>query len=173
MKLTHTHSTLLFTLLLTLLVGGFTEVAVAQAAVAPAAGAPSAPTPASDPMGLTALFTLLGALSVATQKLVDIIKGFASKCFEKPTAAAGGKTLEQLTEKYEQKVHLLAAGCGIVTAACSWSAIHRLDAFKAIQNDGGWHIALVFVIGLLASGTSGTWNSINDWLKGLKKPNTP
>ena len=102
---------------------------------------------------------LLVALSIASERLVEIIKGFVPYLNDtKPDAKEEGKRKAIL--------QLLAIVSGIVTAFLAQSAIG--DSFPAaLSGPIG-----VFAIGLLVSGGSGFWNAILSYLlqvKNLKK----
>lgn len=158
----------------------------------PGSGAAAPVVPADPTTGLIALTALIGALSAATQRLVDLVRPWAFWIPAKPspvdpTLTGAGRTEAEAkfatdTESYERRIHVLALICGIVTAFLSWPAIFALDIVKntmpmspsdtsslhALTHGKPWWA--VVLIGLLASSTSGPWNSITDWLKTLKKP---
>lgn len=107
------------------------------------------------PTDITNAVSLLAALSVATERLVEIIKGSI------PWLNLQGKSGNQ--EGWRQAtLHLLAAVCGIVTAYLANSAVQ--GAIPAGWSTGGG----ICVIGLLASGGSGFWNSILSYAKAAK-----
>lgn len=111
-----------------------------------------------DSTKLAAFVALMIALSVATERLVEIIKGFS-----------GYLAKEQTDEKAERIrksiLQIIAVIAGVFTA---WSASGYIPSEIAIPTES-WHI---IGLGLLASGGSGFWNSIATYvlkLKDLKK----
>jgi undecaprenyl pyrophosphate phosphatase UppP len=99
--------------------------------------------------------SILAALSVATERLVEIIKGSI------PWLNTQAKDPNQ--EGWRQaSLHVLAAFAGIVTA---WLANSVISGTIPAQwtTPGG-----IIVIGLLASGGSGFWNSILSYVKATK-----
>jgi hypothetical protein len=135
---------------------------------------------------LTAIIAILITLSIASERLVEIIKGFFPNLNE-----------ENLTGEAEAwrkaKVSILAVICGIVTAFLASPLLAGIfrDLFKdsSCQLFVSWFGALgsnapcgfnlnangllvIFALGLLASGGSSLWNSILEYLlkiKDLKK----
>jgi hypothetical protein len=97
-----------------------------------------------DTTKLTAVISLLVALSVASERLVDIIKGLVPWLNQqRPKATEEGWRKASL--------QLIAVVAGVTTA---WFASPVVPDF--IPNDFTGKLAL----GLLASGGSGFWNSI-------------
>jgi hypothetical protein len=111
-----------------------------------------------DINNLSSTVTLLAALSVASERLVEIVKGFFSfLSTENPDP-----TLERRRKLALQILALLA---GLATALLTKDT----SAVKALIPDS--KLAWV-ALGLLASGGSGFWNSIQTYLakaKELKK----
>jgi len=97
-----------------------------------------------DPTKLTTIISLLVALSIASERLVDIIKGLIP-WLNQPRP----KSVEEGWRK--AALQLLAVAAGITTA---WLANPVVPDF--IPHDFVGKLAL----GLLASGGSGFWNSI-------------
>lgn len=111
-----------------------------------------------DLNNLSSIVTLLAALSVASERLVEIVKGFFGfLSTENPDPA-----LERRRKTYLQILALLA---GLLTA---WLT-KDVKAVKDLIPDS----KLAWIpLGLLASGGSGFWNSIQTYLakaKELKK----
>lgn len=107
-----------------------------------------------DATKLAAFVSLMVALSVATERLVEIIKGqFSLLNCERPDPVAEGRRKSAL--------QLLAVVAGVFTA---WSASPYLPADLARPAES-WQI---FGLGLLASGGSGFWNSIATYVLKLK-----
>jgi hypothetical protein len=107
-----------------------------------------------DLNNVSSVVALLAALSVASERLVEIIKGFIPPLSkENPDPAAEGRRQAML--------HLLAVIAGIVTAWLAGST----GAIKSVVPDTplAW-----IVVGLLASGGSGFWNSIQGYVNKAK-----
>ena len=103
---------------------------------------------------LAAIVGLLVALSVASERLVEIIKG----------------VIPWLTGKHEDKTkegwrralnQLLAVGAGILTAYVARPVI-PLEALPATNT------LAIIALGLLASGGSGFWNAVLTYVLQLK-----
>lgn len=99
--------------------------------------------------------SLLAALSVATERLVEIIKG-SIPWLNAPAGDAKQEGWRQAA------LHVLAAVAGIVTAWMANSVI--TGTIPGQWSTGGG----IIVIGLLASGGSGFWNSILSYVKATK-----
>lgn len=108
-----------------------------------------------DAAKLTAIVTLILALSVASERLVEIIKGFIPVLDK--TNTLDGKA-EARRRSYLQ---ILAVLSGILTAFLAQDYIPKeiADSMK------GWSI---FGLGLLASGGSGFWNSVLTYVTKVK-----
>ena len=116
-----------------------------------------------SPTELSAVVGLLAALSVASERLVEIIKGIFPSLDQTKTDA-GQESRRKLT------LHGLAILAGIATAFASSSAFP--DAVKNLLPQGLTgiqHWTGTVVLGFLASGGSGFWNSILDYVNKLKK----
>ena len=99
-----------------------------------------------DTTKLTTVISLLIALSIASERLVDIIKGlipWLNQQRRKPAQEGWRKAALQI----------LAVIAGIITAWLSSAAIP-----KGVGIPDDW--TGTFALGLLASGGSGFWNSI-------------
>ena len=96
----------------------------------------------------------MGALSVASERLVEIVKS-AIPILNQPRPDPRAEGWRQAT------LHLLAAGAGVVTTALASTApsINNVVPNKPLA----W-----IVIGLLASGGSGFWNSIQTYVNKAK-----
>ena len=107
-----------------------------------------------DLTNLSSIVTLLIALSVASERLVEIVKGFVLKLNkENPDPAQEGRRKAVL--------QILAVISGLFTA---WLT-KDIAAIKAITPD----TALAWIpLGLLASGGSGFWNSIQTYVAKAK-----
>ena len=107
-----------------------------------------------DSSKLAAFVSLMIALSVATERLVEIIKGqFSYLNCERPDPVGEGRRKSVL--------QLLAVGAGVFTA---WGASPYLPS-EFTGSTESWRI---FGLGLLASGGSGFWNSIATYVLKLK-----
>jgi len=109
-----------------------------------------------DPTKLTTIVSLIAALSVASERLVEIVKGFIPSPWlktENPSVVQEGVRQAVLQG--------LAVCAGIATA---WFASAAIPANVGIPNDWTGKLAL----GLLASGGSGFWNSILTYAKSAK-----
>ena len=107
--------------------------------------------PMIDP--LTEIVALLAALSMASERLVEIIKGLIpSLNQENPNPKKEGWR--------KAAIQFLAVGAGILTAILAYPALDTV--FK--EPGAGTILAL----GLLASGGSGFWNGILTYLKNVK-----
>ena len=103
---------------------------------------------------LSTVVAVLVALSVASERLVEIIKGiipFLSNKNDDPKKEGWRKAILQL----------MAVVAGIVTALLSQSAI------QGILPKWG-EFPEIIALGLLASGGSGFWNSFNTYVLKLK-----
>ena len=112
-----------------------------------------------DTSKLTAIVGLILALSIASERLVEIIKGLIP-CLSQQNRE---KKAEWRRCSYLQ---ILAVGAGILTA---FLAKNYLPTGPVDEPPGVW---AVIGLGLLASGGSGFWNSVLTYLtqvKNLKK----
>ncbi len=103
---------------------------------------------------LTTIVTLLITLSIASERLVEIIKGivpFLNQKKDDPTEEGRRKSALQA----------MAVGAGIVTALLARSVVAEImPAWSSIPG--------LLALGLLASGGSGLWNSVLDYLLKIK-----
>lgn len=108
-----------------------------------------------DPTKLAAFVSLMIALSVATERLVEIAKGLSAFLSKEQTD-------EDLERRRKAALQVLAVVAGIFTA---WSASSYIPSEVAKPTES-WHIV---GLGLLASGGSGFWNSIATYVLKLKE----
>jgi hypothetical protein len=122
--------------------------------------------PISEGLGnLPQVVGVIAALSVASERLVEIVKGFIPPL---------NRTYDTSNREEEKKncirksiLQIMAVVSGIITAFLAKPAIST-----AMPN---WHMNSLWhplALGLLASGGSGFWNSINTYVlqaKNLKK----
>ena len=107
---------------------------------------------------ISSAVSLIGALSVASERLVEIIKGSPLFTFLRLNEKADP---DSKAERWRQvKIHLLSLTCGIVTAYVARESI--TNAFPGGHGE-------VLTAGILASGGSSFWNSITGFMASLKK----
>jgi hypothetical protein len=100
---------------------------------------------------LTKVISMLVVLSVAAERLVEILKGFVFKSLNTVDPDPAREASRQA------KVQLLAVAASLFTAlVVSWT---HLTA---------WKLPTTLALGFLASGGSSLWNSVLGWVKGLK-----
>ena len=108
-----------------------------------------------DINNLSAIITVIIALAIATERLVEIIKGMVPWLDrEKPDAKTEARRRAAL--------QLLAAVGGILVALLAWPVVQSL---VPSQNK----YSTVGALGLLASGGSGFWNSLLSYVGGMKR----
>jgi undecaprenyl pyrophosphate phosphatase UppP len=108
-----------------------------------------------SPTQISNIVSLLAALSVATERLVEIIKG--------AIPWLNNQNKNSTIESWRQvALHVLAAVSGFVSAWMAGSTVSGV--IPASWNHLGGYI----VIGLLVSGGSGFWNSILSYAKASK-----
>lgn len=106
-----------------------------------------------DVTKLSTIIALIVALSVASERLVEIIKGLVPFLNEKNT--------EPKKEGWRKAaLQALAVISGVITAFLARPAIP-----KDIYNPSDWAI---LAFGLLASGGSGFWNSVLIYITSIK-----
>jgi hypothetical protein len=121
---------------------------------------------------LTAIVTLLVSLSVASERLVEIIKSTFFPAWSKEIVAAAGAAADEIgaAEKLEArrkaKIQFLAVLSGIGTAFLAKPAIDSYSSILHLKDGTGWAVIVAF--GFLASGGSGFWNSILGYLLKVK-----
>ena len=102
---------------------------------------------------LTTIVTVLLTLSLASERLVEILKSFFFTSLLKKKEGA-----EEAAR--QAKIQGLAVISGLITAGLAAPVLVKDFEFHYI-----WAIP---VLGLLASGGSGLWNSVLGYLKGVK-----
>lgn len=137
---------------------------------------------------LIAVVTLILALSIASERLVEIIKGFFPGWFTEvpPIEEADAKAVEKAERKRKANVALLAVICGMITAFLAspviltmFRELYGSSACQPLLNLSGSStscmsitingVLLTMAMGLLASGGSSLWNSILEYLLLVKK----
>jgi hypothetical protein len=104
---------------------------------------------------LTAIVSILVALSVASERLVEIIKGL----FSFLNTESSDPTKERLRRVALQALAVVA---GIITALLAHPAIK--DVVPGLSS----HWTGIVALGLLASGGSGFWNAILGYVLNVK-----
>lgn len=106
---------------------------------------------------LATIVTLLIALSVATERVVEIIKSVIPRLdMADPDPKREGLRRAML--------HLLAMVGGVAIATGSWPIVSEVIGRKSEFP----HIPTTLALGLLASGGSGFWNSILSYVVSMK-----
>jgi hypothetical protein len=109
-----------------------------------------------DPNSASSFLAFLFTLSVATERLVEIIKGLL------PSKWLSVKHEDDAKERRRKTLlQILAVGAGIITAWLS-SSFYSADLVKPYSSFN------VVVLGLLASGGSGFWNSLATYVLDVK-----
>lgn len=129
---------------------------------------------------LIAIVTLLASISLASERLVEILKAYLPQhLFQEVPAPAGSPpevvaAAARAEAKRKARVHMLAVLCGIVTAALASPAITNytnLFTDKSHFPQPLSTILIILALGLFSSGGSGLWNSVLEYLlkvKGIK-----
>jgi hypothetical protein len=112
---------------------------------------------AMDITSLTALIALILAMSVASERLVEIVKGFVPSLSKESTDSAA----EARRKAYLQLIAVLA---GVVTAYLARNQISSLKELSGVPQT-----VAVLGLGLLASGGSGFWNAVLGYLTKAKE----
>jgi hypothetical protein len=109
---------------------------------------------------LIELVGILVALSAASERLVDIVKGFITS-LQKPAA----NTTVDPEEEGRRKaiIQLMAVFAGLLTTWLAWPIIG--DMFPGTP---GNNTMVIVGLGFLVSGGSGLWNSILTYLLAIK-----
>jgi hypothetical protein len=103
---------------------------------------------------------ILVALSAASERLVDIAKGFI-KSLQKPAADGTVSPAEEARRK--AIIQAMAVAAGLLTTWLAWPIIGSMFPGTLGNN------ALVIIgLGFLVSGGSGLWNSILSYLLAIK-----
>jgi len=106
-----------------------------------------------DLSNISSIVALLSALSIASERLVEIVKtaiAFLNNKNSKP----------ELEGRRQSLLHILALFAGLTT---TYLASYSESIQKVIPHGPAW-----IVIGLLASGGSGFWNSIQTYVSKAK-----
>lgn len=104
---------------------------------------------------LTAWIAFVAALSVATERITEIVKGFV------PWLTQDKKgPLEELRKAL---IQILAVAIGTLLAALTYG---QMQSALNLQGAPGW---MCFVLGAMASGGSGLWNSALDIVREINR----
>ncbi len=109
---------------------------------------------------IVAIVTLILALSVASERLVEIIKGFVPKLDKKNT------TDDKAEARRCSYIQILAVFSGILTAFLASDYLPT----EIVGTTSGKDLSIVG-LGLLASGGSGFWNSMLTYVTKVKDIN--
>jgi hypothetical protein len=113
---------------------------------------------------LSAVVSMLVVLSIASERLVEIIKGFVPFLNEEQEENLHEDKLNPKRERIRKAcLQLLAVVSGIVTALLTREAIVGIVPDRFNTTSG------IIALGLLASGGSGLWNSILGYANEAKK----
>jgi hypothetical protein len=112
-------------------------------------------------MKITSLLAYVAALSIATERVTELIKRIP-RLSSLLSAHQATKTLEDVRV---MTVHILAIVIGMIICYFFPAALGNVDP------GGGNHpsLAMCFGYGLLASGGSSFWNSTLDTFRGVKQ----
>lgn len=111
---------------------------------------------------LIGLVSILITLSIASERLVEIIKGFIPYL-----------NIEQTDPKAEARrkalIHILSVTSGVITAFLAKPILAGIinELFKSSPPNLD-NFPLILALGLLASGGSGLWNSVLEYLLKIK-----
>ena len=112
---------------------------------------------------LTNATLLIGALSIATERLTEIIKGM---CFPSLITALEDELKES---RRQAKIQILAVLCGITVSLLAHPiTAEYFKVFFVTMPQWLLNFSTIISLGLLASGGSGMWNSILGYIVKLK-----
>ncbi len=101
---------------------------------------------------------LLAALSVSSERLVEIIKGLVPYLNEK-------KTDPKAEGRRKATLQVLAVAAGIATTTLAFAT----NSLPPEALPAGWYSPIgIFTVGLLVSGGSGFWNAILSYVLQVK-----
>ncbi len=109
---------------------------------------------------LTGLLGFLAALSLATERITEVIKGFPFLSRWLAVERAGGSTAEEFRKA---SIHIMAIAVGTVLTALTQD---QLSSMLGLSYSGFW-VYLLF--GAMASGGSGLWNSALDIVREVNR----
>jgi hypothetical protein len=109
---------------------------------------------------LTSLLGFLTALSLATERITETIKGLPGLSLWLAVEKASGSTAEEFRKAF---IHILAIAIGTLLA---WLTKDQLSTAVGLYYSGFW-VYLLF--GAMASSGSGLWNSALDIVREVNK----
>ena len=111
---------------------------------------------------LSTLVALLAALSVAAERLVDIVKNWFPASLAEEQKDNEGKVDKKKEGLRKVKLQGLAIGASIITVILAWPAI--AGSVPGAPSGGWWTsvpgVLTIVAVGILVSGGSGFWNKI-------------
>jgi hypothetical protein len=112
---------------------------------------------------LTLIVTLLLALSIASERIAEIIKGYVPSIFKRKDNIKG-KEMEEEEERRRSHVQILSIACGIGTTFLTAPVLpdELLPAMDGVR----W--ISILALGLLSSGGSALWNAVLSYLLKVK-----
>ncbi|HEX9630839.1 MAG TPA: hypothetical protein VGA02_00130 [Gemmatimonadales bacterium] len=105
---------------------------------------------------LPTIITLLIALSVASERVVEMIKGLFWRQLNERQEDPGREARRRVW------LHVLGALAGVGVSALAWPVV-----VEVVPGDTSW--LTVVALGLLASGGSGFWNTILTYVLNIKE----
>lgn len=111
---------------------------------------------------LPAAITLLIILSVATERVVEIVKSLSGFLTEENPDS----TKDRLRRAV---LHLLGVASGVLIAWLTWPVVAQVLDNTQADVTRPIHLPTVLALGLLASGGSGFWNTILTHVLNLKE----
>jgi len=109
---------------------------------------------------LTSLLALFATLSLATERITELIKGLPGVSRWLAVERTVGSTAEEFRKA---SIHLLAIAIGTVLACLIQDQLSMVVSLPG----GGFWICLLF--GAMASGGSGLWNRVLDIVREVNK----
>jgi hypothetical protein len=107
---------------------------------------------------LTAWVGFLAGLSVATERITEIIKGLIAKL-----------AVELDGEDEERRKALVQIIAVLVGSALSFAVYGQIQATFHLPSDFWPKLGICFVLGTMASGGSGLWNSVLDIVREVNR----
>jgi hypothetical protein len=108
---------------------------------------------------ISQMFALLAAMSIAVERVVEVIKGIVPKLAQPWTGSRESwrRVLLQLIS--------VAAG-GVIASQIHTQIVAAVPSLASSSDSGHWGVDVLF--GLLASGGSGLWNHVLDITRAIK-----
>ena|SRR5215471_6563154 len=108
---------------------------------------------------LTAWVAFVAGLSVATERITEIIKGFVDRLSLEKAPGKGEEIRKAI-------IQIIAIAVGGVLALLTYAQIQPV---LKLPGDGWSKVGMSFVFGAMASGGSGFWNSTLDIVREVNK----